>query len=55
MVSSTLYLWDCYNQRYSYTGFMISLEHWTPGYWPSEMQTIHDMPSNIVRVLVVLD
>ena len=55
MVSTTLYLWDCYGQRYSYPNFKISLELWEFGSWPPEMQTIYNMPANIVKILVVLD
>jgi hypothetical protein len=55
MVSSTLYLWDCYNQRYTYSNFILCIEDWAPGYWPSEIQSINDLPANIVRILVVLN
>ena len=55
MVSSTLYLWDCYNQRYTFPKFMINVEDWEPGYWPSEMISIKDFPANITKILVVLD
>ena len=54
-VSTTLYLWDCYNQRYIIENFIISLEDWKPGYWPSELQLFGwDLPPDIVRVLVLV-